>query len=127
MDSLTKTKGFDKVKIAKGGLRYSWRNVQTCAKTPPKKSCSSSHPPSQCLAYGKMCVDCSKNNHFREVCGNRRNTTVHNVEQEPDQYNIEEDHIDTANINLTIFNNKWSAIRAHLKTSSSQVSLIISY
>ena len=46
-----------------------------------------------------------------------RNTTVHNIEQEPDQCNVE-DHIDIVNINLIIFNSKQSAITANLKASS---------
>ena len=60
MDSLTKSKEFNKVKIVKGELRYNGRNVQTCAKVPAKKSCSycsSSHPHRQCLAYGKKCAN----------------------------------------------------------------------
>ena len=125
MDSLTKTREFDKVKIVRGD---DGRNVQTCAEAPTKKSCcycSSSHPPNQCLAYGKKCVDHSKINHFREVCRNRRNTTVHNIEQEQDQCGVEEDNIDTVNINSIIFNSKQLAIRANLKMSPSQVSIII--
>ena len=68
------------------------------AKAPTKKSCSycgSSHPPSQCLAYGKKYVDCGKINHFKEVCRGRRSTAVHNIKQMPDQCE-EEDHIPRA-------------------------------
>ena len=43
---------------------------------------------------------------------------VHNIEQEPDQHSIEEDHTDMVNINLIIFNSKQLAITANLKTSS---------
>ena len=128
MDSLTKTKEFDKVKKAKGEPIHNGRNVQTCVKAPIKKTCSycgSSHPPKQSKAYGKMCIDCSKTNHFREVCRSRRNTAVHYIEQVPDHCNVEEDHIDTVNINSFIFNSKWSAITANLKMSSSQVNIII--
>ena len=106
MDSLTETKVFDKIK---NGKRSNGRNMQTCAKAPTKKSCcycSSSHPPRQCLAYGKKCADCGKVNHFREVCRSRRNTAVHNKEQVPDQCNIEKDHIDTVKINWIILNSK---------------------
>ena len=105
-------------------------NVQTCAKVPTRKNCSycsSSHPPTQCPEYGKKHADCGKINHFSELCRSRRNTTVHNIEQKPDQCNIEKDHIDTVNINFIIFNSKWSAITTNLKTSSSQVSIIIPY
>ena len=129
MDSLTKTKEFDKVRIAKGGLSYNEENALTHAKACSKKSCSycnSHHPTKQCPAYGKMYAGYSKINHFREVYKSRRNTAVYNIEQEPDQYNIEEDHIDTVNINLIIFNSKWSALNTNLKTSSTKVSIIIS-
>ena len=50
--------------------------------------CGSSHPPRQCLAYGKECVGEAK-----------RNRTVHDLDQEPDQHHKEEDHIDTVNTN----------------------------
>ena len=129
-DSLSKTKEFDKVKIAKGVLRYNGRNVQTHAKAPTKKSCSchsSNHLPRKCLVYRKKCVDCSKINHFREVGRSRTNITVHNTEQEPDQHNEKEDHIDTVNINSIIFNSKQSTITANLETSSSQLGIIIPY
>ena len=48
------------------------------------------------------------------------------TEQEPDQHSVE-DHIETVNINSIILNSKWSTITANLKTSSSQVSIIIPY
>ena len=130
MDSLTKTKEFDKVKIAKGELRYNGTNVQTCAKTPAKKRCSycsSSHTPCQYLIYEKKCADCGKINHFRKVCSSKRTTTVHNIEQEPDHCNIEKDYINMVNINLIIFNSELLAITANLKTPLSQVSIIIPY
>ena len=130
MDSLTDTEEFDKVKIAQMGLRYSGRNMQTHAKVSAKKSCSScgsSHPPRPCLAYGKKCADCGKINHFREVCRSRINTIFHNIGQEPDQCSIEEYHIDTVNINVLIFNNKWLTITANLTMSLNQVSIIIPY
>ena len=95
-----------------------------------KKSCnycSSHHPPRQCPVYGKKHRDCGKINHFREVCRSRRSTAVHNIEQVPGQCNFEEDHIDMVDINLIIFNSKWSVITVNLKTSSNQVSVVISY
>ena len=76
---------------------------------------------------GRCVQDYGKNKCFREVCRSRRNTTVHNIEQELDQGNIEEDPIDMVNINLIIFNSKWLVITANLKTSSSQVSIIMLY
>ena len=58
-----------------------------------KKSCNyyiSSHPPRQCPTYWKKCVDCSKINHFREVCRSRRSTSVHKIKQAPDQCEVED-------------------------------------
>ena len=72
-------------------------------------------------------MECGKLNHFREVCRSRRNTAVHNIEQMSHQCNLEEDHIDTVNINLIIFNSKWLAVTVNLKTSSNQVSAVICY
>ena len=63
--------------------------------------------------------------HYREVCRSR-STTIDNIEQVPNQCK-EEDHIDMMNINSIIFNNKCFAIKANLKTSSNQVSIVISY
>ena len=66
-------------------------------------------------------------NHFREASRSSRNTTVHNIEQEPDLCNVEEDHSDTVDTDLIIFNSKWLAVIVNLKTSSSQVSMMIPY
>ena len=114
MDSLTETKEFDKIKIAKGGFKYNGRNMHTCAKVPGKKShnyCGSSHPPRQCPAYGNKCADCGKIYHFREVCRSRRSTAFHKIKQVPHTYGVEEDHIDMVYIILIIFNKKWLAIK----------------
>ena len=61
-----------------------------------------------------------------EVCRSR-NTTVHNIKQEPAQSNVEEDHSDMVNINSVIFNSKWLVITKNLNMSSSQVGVIIPY
>ena len=64
---------------------------------------------------------------FRDVCGSIRNRTVHNIEQEPDQYQDEGNYIDTVNINSINFNTKHSVKAANPKTSSNQVSIIVPY
>ena len=68
--------------------------------------CGSGLLPRQCSAYGKKCVECSKVNHYREVCRSVRNKIVHDLEQEPDPHLEEEDHIDMVNIDSNIFNSK---------------------
>ena len=45
----------------------------------------------------------------------------------PDLCNVEEDHIDTVNINSITFNSKCWAIAANFKMVSNQVGVIISY
>ena len=129
INSLSKTKEFDKIKTIKGGQKHNLIKLQTCAKMPAKQSCSccgSSHPSRQFLAYGKKLVECGKINHFREVCRSGRNRTVQNLEQEPNQQH-EEDHNDMMNVKSIIFNRKQSIITANLKTSSNQVSIIVPY
>ena len=128
--SLRKTKVFEKIKTIKGGQRHNLRKLQAHAKMPMKQSCSncgSSHPPRQCLAYGKKCTYCGKINHFREVCRSGRNRTVHDLEQKTDQHHEELDHFDMVNINYIIFNSKLLVITANPKTLSNQVSIIVPY
>ena len=80
-----------------------------------------------CPAYVKKCVECSKNNHFREVCRTGKNRTVHDLEQEPDQHHEEVEHIDTMNIHSVYFNKKHLVITANLKVPSNQTSIIVQY
>ena len=129
MDSLTETKEFDKIKIAKGVFKYIRRNSEACSKPPTKKCsyCSLNHPLGQCPVCGKKCMDCGKINHFREVCRSRRKTAVYNIEQVTDQCDIEEDHIDMAKINSIIFISKCCAIAGNLKMLLNQVGVVISY
>ena len=51
---------------------------------------------------------------------------VHNLEQEPDQYQEEEDHTNMVNINSINFNSKCSVVTANLKTSH-QLRIIVPY
>ena len=102
INRLNETKDFDKIKTVRRGQRQSKGKLWTHAKVPAKESCSycgSIHPPRWCLVYGMKCAECGKINHFREVSRNIRSRMVHNLEQEPDQYQEEEDHIDVVNIN----------------------------
>ena len=89
------------------------------------RCCGSSHLPRRCPAYGKKCAECSKINHFRDVCRSGRNRTVHNLNQEPDQPHEEVYHIDTVNINSVYFSNKHLVIKNNLKSSSNQASIIV--
>ena len=84
MSSITGAKEFDKIKISKNVCKDSPRR-STQTRTPTKQTCRycrCSHPLRQCLAYGKMCVECIKIGHFRAVSQNRRTRAVKEVEQE---------------------------------------------
>ena len=130
INTLNETQDFDEIKTVGRGQRWIERKQGTHAKVSAKQSCSyygSSHPPRWFLAYGKKCAECSKVNHFRQVSRSVRNRKVHNLEQEPDQYQKKEDHIDMVNINSFNCNNKCSVITATLKVSPNQVRLIVPY
>ena len=88
--------------------------------------CGSIHLPREFPAYGKRCTECSRINHFMEVCRSARNRIVHNLKQEPDQHHKEVDCIEKVNIN-SVFYKKYSVIIANLKTSSNQASIIVPY
>ena len=103
------------------------RKLGTYAKAPMKQifsCCGSCHPPRQCPAYGKKCAKCGKINHFREACGRVRSRIIHNLEQEPEQYQEKEDHIDTVKIHFINLSSKCSAIVTNLKPSSNQARVI---
>ena len=120
--SLSETKEFDKIKTTKGGQRQNLRKLQTCAKIPAKQSCSccgSSHPTKQCPTRSVWSMTSANTSEWE-------NKTIYDLEREQDQYH-EEDPMDTVNIKFIIFNNKWSVITADLKTSSNQVSIMVSY
>ena len=92
MNNLTEAKEFDKIKVTKNVHQDSPRR-QMQTKMPPKQTCQycgSSHPPRQCLAYGKTCTKCSKIGHFRAVCRSRIARAVNQVEQEAVQDNAGE-------------------------------------
>ena len=101
MNSLTEVKEFDKLKVVKNTYKDSPRRP-TKTKMPEKQTyryCGSSHPLRQCLAYGKRCMECSKNVHFRVVCRSMRTRAVNKVEQEAAQDSAEENSMDLVNIN----------------------------
>ena len=73
MNSLTKTKEFDKIKVARTHRRTVPENIQMKMSTKQTCTyCGSSHPQRQCPAYWKTCRECGKIGHFRAVCRSRR-------------------------------------------------------
>ena len=94
---------------------------QTC------RYCGNSHPPRQCMAHGKRCMDCNKIGHFRVVCRSKRAQSVNEVEQEAAQDSAEENSIDLVNINSVHFNRNCSVLTKNLKTSAGPNNVIIPY
>ena len=100
MSAITETKEFYKIRVAKhackdnsrGPMQSSTPLGQTC------RYCSSTHPPRQCLAYGKMCMECSKMGHLKKLCRSRRVRMVNEVEHETIQDVTDED-IELVSIN----------------------------
>ena len=84
---------------------------QTC------RYCGSSHPPRQCLVYGKRCTEFGKIGHFRVMCRSRRARALNEVEKEA-QDSTGENSTDSVNINSINFNKNCSKITANLKMSA---------
>ena len=52
------------------------------------KFCDKSHPRGKCPAYGKICSNCKKKNHFKVCCPNKKN--VHEIEESFDEQSSDE-------------------------------------
>ena len=119
MNSLTDTRGVDKLKIMTETQKYSQRRPSTHIKMPAKQMCShcgSSHPLRQCPAYEKKCTDCGKIGHFRGECRSKRTRAVNEVEHEAAQGSIQESTIDLVNKNSNNFSKNHLVITANLQT-----------
>ena len=80
----------------------------------------------QCLAYGKMCTECSKIGHFQVVCRSRRTRAMNKVEQEAVQGDTSKD-IESVSINSIQLNENHSILTANLKTSAGQSNIMVLY
>ena len=49
-------------------IRRAWQTDAKMMRTGTCRYCGSSHPPRRCPAYGVMCGECSRVNHFTTVC-----------------------------------------------------------
>ena len=128
MSAITETKEFDKIRVARHAHKDNSREPMQSS-TPLRQTCrycGSTHPPKQCLAYGKMCVGCSKMGHFQKVCRSMRVRVVNEVEQETIQDVTDED-VELVSINSVQFNKNCSVLTAKSKTSASQNSVIVLY
>ena len=78
--------------------------------------CGSSHPPRRCPAYGMMCGECSRVNHFSAVCRATRQGTSRWVEQSKEQINkVKNNH----------FIHHYKYVEASIDTKLSQPAFII--
>ena len=129
INSLMDVKEFDKLKIVKNTYKDNTRrSTQTKVATKHKcRYCGSSHPPRQCLAYGKRCTECSEIGHFRVVCRSGKARTTNEVEQEAPHNSTEENSIDSVKIKSIHFNKNHSIITVNLKTSASPNNGIVTY
>ena len=105
MNSLTESKEFSKIKIAKITCKDNQRRSIQVG-TPTKQMCrycGSSNPPRQCPAYGNTCTGCSNIGHFQVVCRSRRTRAVNEVEQEAVQDDARENS-ESVSVNSIQFN-----------------------
>ena len=99
-----------------GQTETEMRTVKTC------RYCGFIHPPRRCPAYGTMCGDCDRENHFSAVCRASRQATCRIEEQEDEQNNrVNTDHF--------IYNStdKRSSIETKLNTNSFYNSTKVTY
>ena len=88
--------------------------------------CGSFHQPRQCLAFGKVCIECNKTGHFCRVCRSKKSRPVHEVEQEIIDNEASED-IETVNVHSVQLNVNQSIITASLKMLSGRNSVNINH
>ena len=118
-----------KPKISKKNTHTDSPRRSTQTRMPTKQTfqyCGSSHAPRQCLAYGKMCMECSKIDHFRAVCRSRRTRAMNKVEQETPKDNTR-DGIESVGINSIQFNKNHSVLTTNLKMSAVKNNIMVSY
>ena len=73
MIAITKSKEFDKIQVSIPmwtGSPRSTAQHNTLSQT-ACRYCSSTYPPRQCSANGKMYMECSIAEHFQRVCGSK--------------------------------------------------------
>ena len=103
--------------------------MQTCAKAPTKKSCFTAvqaiHQ-DNAWPMGRNAWTVVSSTTSKRYAGAEVQLSI-TSKQVPDQCDVEEDHINTVNINSITFNSKWLTITINLKMVTNQVSVIISY
>ena len=128
MSTITKTKEFNKIKVSRPMWKSSWRTPaqHNTSSWPACRYYGSPHPPRHCLAYDKMCVECSKVGHFHRVCRSRKTRALNELGQEIIQDNTRED-FEMVSIDSEYFNKNCSILTAYLKTSVGKNSISVPY
>ena len=88
------------------------------------KYCRQEQKLRQCPEYGKRCDECSKLNHFRDICRCVRCNMVNTIEKET--VHKQEHGTKMVNMNSVIFNSNHSTI-ANLKISSNKATIMVPY
>ena len=126
LDTLTESRQFNKVKIAKRPKEDNTRVlVIWMSQQQPCQYCCGVHVLRQCLAYRKTCVGCGKTRHFKKVCHSRRERAVNEIEFEMSQDSegeIEMVIIDSAHLNKNL-----SLFTAELEMHSGPNKIVIPY
>ena len=84
MNSITEQKEFDKIKVSRAISKESSKTQAQSSNQvqQPCRYCSSFHQPRQCMACGKVCMECYNASHFQRVCRSKKSRAVHEIKQE---------------------------------------------
>ena len=70
LSTIIESRQFDKIKVKESRTKIPMHQSSTTQQ--PCRYCGGTHPPRQCPAYSKMCIECNKIGHFLRVCQSRK-------------------------------------------------------
>lgn len=68
----------------------------------PCKYCNYKHRPRECPAFGKICNQCKKENHFSSVCKNRNISTIDSINFSTETFSFDNEEFYIGNIEMNI-------------------------
>ena len=95
-------------------------------KQQPCRYCGGTHQPRQCPAYGKVCKESSKTEHFQKVCHSRKSRVINEMEQEVSQEYTEHD-LEMVSINSVCFTKNYSMLTTKLEMYIGNKNMVIQY